>query len=131
MTMPFIRVDTIAGQYNANQRAAMSDVLYHAVLGIGALDKDRFQVFAEHPPGHLVFDPTYLDIRRTDGFVVVQITMNAGRSLEQKKGLYAAIADGFQNRVGIRREDVFINLIEVPRENWSFGDGVAQYAPQT
>jgi 4-oxalocrotonate tautomerase len=127
--MPFIRVDTIAGRYSTEQRAAMSDVLYDAVRAIGALEKDRFQVFAEHPPGHLVFDPTYLDIPRTDGFVVVQITMNTGRSLQQKKGLYAAIADGFQSRAGIRREDVFINLIEVPRENWSFGNGVAQYAP--
>lgn len=99
--MPFIRVDTLVGRYSADQRAAMSDVLYKAVLGIGALEKDCFQVFAEHPPSHLVFDPTYLDVPRTDGFVVVQITMNTGRSLEQKKGLYAAIADGFQSRVGI------------------------------
>jgi phenylpyruvate tautomerase PptA (4-oxalocrotonate tautomerase family) len=129
--MPFIRVDTVAGRYGAKERTAMSDVLYEAVLGIGALENDRFQVFTEHPPSQLVFDPTYLDIRRTDGFVVVQITMNAGRSLDQKKQLCAAIADGFQSRIGIRREDVFINLIEVPRENWSFGNGVAQYAPHS
>jgi 4-oxalocrotonate tautomerase len=128
--MPFIRVDTLAGRYSADQRAAMSDVLYEAVRGIGAPEGDRFQVFAEHPPGQLVFDASYLGIPRTDGFVVIQVTLNAGRSLEQKKGFYAQIAEGFHSRVGVRREDVFINLIEVPTENWSFGNGEAQYAPR-
>ena len=128
--MPLVRVDTLAGHYGANQRAAMSDVLYDAVRGIGAPEGDRFQVFTEHPAGHLVFDPSYLGISRTDGFVVVQVTMNACRTLEQKKGFFAAIAEGFQSRAGVRREDVFINLIEVPKENWSFGNGEAQYAPQ-
>jgi 4-oxalocrotonate tautomerase len=127
--MPFIRIDTLAGQYSDTQRAAMSDVLYEAVRSIGAPEGDRFQVFTEHPPGRLVADPGYLGVLRTDGFVAVQVTMNAGRSLEQKKGFFAQIADGLQARAGVRREDVFINLIEVPRENWSFGNGEAQYAP--
>jgi phenylpyruvate tautomerase PptA (4-oxalocrotonate tautomerase family) len=129
--MPFIRVDMVAGQYSAQQRAAMSDVLYEAVLGIGALQNDRFQVLSEHLPGQLVFDPTYLDIRRTDGFVAIQVTLNTGRSLEQKKALFATIAEGFEKQVGARRQDVFISLVEVPRENWSFGNGEAQYAPRS
>ena len=128
--MPFIRVDTVVGRYTEQQRAAMSDVLYDAVVGIGALPNDRFQVFTEHPPGQLVFDRTYLDIPRTDGFVAIQVTLNAGRTVEQKKGLFAAIAEGFEKRVGARREDVFISLVEIPRENWSFGNGEAQYAPR-
>jgi 4-oxalocrotonate tautomerase len=127
--MPFIRVDTVAGRYSSEQRAAMSDVLYEAVRGIGALQNDRFQVFTEHPSGQLVFDRAYLDIARTDGFVAVQVTLNSGRSLEQKKSLFAAIAEGFEKKVGARRQDVFISLVEIPRENWSFGNGEAQYAP--
>jgi phenylpyruvate tautomerase PptA (4-oxalocrotonate tautomerase family) len=127
--MPFIRVDALAGRYSDKQRAAMSDVLYDAVRGIGAPEGDRFQVFTEHAPGRLAFDPGYLGIARTDGFVAVQVTLNAGRSLEQKRGFYAQIAEGFQTKAGVRREDVFINLVEVPRENWSFGNGEAQYAP--
>jgi phenylpyruvate tautomerase PptA (4-oxalocrotonate tautomerase family) len=126
--MPFARIDTLAGHYNPRQRAAISDVLYDAVRGIGALDGDRFQAFTEHAAGDLVFDRHYLDIPRSDGFVAIQITLVAGRSLQQKKGLFAAIADGLQARVGIRREDVFVSLVEVAKENWSFGNGVAQYA---
>ena len=129
--MPFIRIDTRAGCYSASQRVAMSEILYEAVRRIGAPEGDRFQVFTEHPPGYLVCDPSYLGIAHTDGFVAIQITLNAGRSLQQKKGLFAEIAEEFEARAGARRGDVFINLIEVARENWSFGNGEAQYAPET
>ena len=59
---------------------------------------------------------------------MIQITFNAGRSLDQKKALYLAIAQGLHDALGVRLEDVFINLVEVPKENWSFGNGIAQYA---
>jgi 4-oxalocrotonate tautomerase len=126
--MPFVRIDTIAGQYDASQRAAISDVLYNAVRGIGAPKDDRFQVFAEHGPREFLFAPAYLGIRRTEGIVAIQITLLEGRSREQKKDLFAVIADSLYERVGVRREDVFVSLIEVAKENWSFGDGIAQYA---
>jgi 4-oxalocrotonate tautomerase len=128
--MPFARIDTVAGRYDAEQRAAIGDVLYDAVRSIGALERDRFQVFTEHAPGALVYDPSYLDIPRTDGFIAIQITLVQGRSLEQKKGLFATIADGLKARAGVRPEDVFVSLVEIAKENWSFGGGVAQYAPQ-
>ncbi len=62
--------------------------------------------------------------------VVVQVTCAEGRTLEQKKALYAAIAQNFQQGAGVRAEDVIINLVETKRENWSFGSRIAQYAPQ-
>jgi 4-oxalocrotonate tautomerase len=127
--MPFVRIDTVAGMYDAQQRDTISDVLYEAVRGIGALAGDRFQAFTEHEARDLVFNRGYLDISRTDGFIAIQITLVAGRSLEQKKGLFAAIANGLHERAGIRREDVFVSLVEIAKENWSFGNGVAQYAP--
>jgi 4-oxalocrotonate tautomerase len=129
--MPFIRIDALAGHYSADQRAAMSDILYEAVRRIGAPEGDRFQVFTEHPPGQLVCDPSYLGISHSEGFVAIQITLNAGRSPEQKKALFKEVAEGFETRAGARQGDVFINLIEVPRENWSFGNGEAQYAPRS
>ncbi len=67
-------------------------------------------------------------IARTDGVVFVQITLSLGRSLEQKKSLYEAIVKHLAEKPGVRREDVFVNLVEVVKENWSFGNGVAQYA---
>jgi phenylpyruvate tautomerase PptA (4-oxalocrotonate tautomerase family) len=75
-----------------------------------------------------VFDRTYLGIERTDDFILVQITMNEGRTLELKKKLYQGIADGIHAATGVRKQDVMINLVEVKKENWSFGNGEAQYA---
>ncbi len=50
-----------------------------------------------------------------------------GRLSDKKQLLYKTIADGLNQELKIRREDVFINLVEVKAENWSFGNGVAQY----
>ena len=61
-------------------------------------------------------------------FVFIQVTLNAGRTLDVKRAFYRAVADGLHERLGLRREDVFISLVEVPKENWSFGNGEAQYA---
>jgi len=127
--MPLVRIDVLAGR-SADQLRAMGDGVHAAMVEtIGVPPLDRFQVVTEHPPGRLVFDPAYLGIRRTEGVVFVQITLNAGRSLEQKKALYAAIARNLVAHPGVRPEDVLVSLVEVAKENWSFGNGVAQYAP--
>jgi phenylpyruvate tautomerase PptA (4-oxalocrotonate tautomerase family) len=89
---------------------------------------DRFQVIGEFGPGDMIYDPTYLGIQRTDDVIFVQITLNQGRTVEMKRALYARIVELMAADPGIRPQDVFVNLVEVPKENWSFGEGVAQYA---
>jgi 4-oxalocrotonate tautomerase len=89
---------------------------------------DRLQVITEHPSGDLVIDPNYLGIRRSPDCVLVQVTLNEGRTVPAKRAFYKAVADGLHDRVGLRREDTFIKLIEVKKENWSIGNGEAQYA---
>jgi phenylpyruvate tautomerase PptA (4-oxalocrotonate tautomerase family) len=98
------------------------------VAALNAPKDDRFQVITEHPADGLIADPNYLGIRRTKDCVFVQLTLNEGRTLEQKRAFYKRVADGLHQRLGLRREDVFINLVEVNKENWSFGNGEAQYA---
>ncbi|MEE9148826.1 MAG: tautomerase family protein, partial [Candidatus Tectomicrobia bacterium] len=90
--------------------------------------KDNFQVITEHEKDALVYDPEYLNIPRTDGVVFIQITLNEGRTLDRKKAFYKTLAERLHQEVGVRMEDVFINLVEVKKENWSFGKGIAQYA---
>ena len=89
---------------------------------------DKFQIIARHAKGARNLSTAYLGIEYTDGLVIVQVTLNQGRSVELKKAFYAQVADSLQ-RLAIRRQDVVINLVEVPRENWSFGNGEMQYAP--
>lgn len=126
--MPLVRVDLPAGK-SAEARNTIGQVIHDAMIKTLNVPKDdRFQVIAEHPGDSLVIDRTYLGIQRTEAAIVVQVTLNEGRTVEMKKAFYKAVADGLHQRVGLRREDVVISLVEVKKENWSFGNGEAQYA---
>jgi phenylpyruvate tautomerase PptA (4-oxalocrotonate tautomerase family) len=98
------------------------------ISALNAPKNDRFQIITEHPSGGLVVDPTYLGIQRTDNAIIIQVTLNDGRTVDMKRAFYKAVVDGLRERLGHRREDVVINLVEVKKENWSFGNGEAQYA---
>jgi 4-oxalocrotonate tautomerase len=126
--MPLVRIDVMEGR-TAAELASIGDGVHRALVEtIGIPEADRFQVISEHGAGRLVFDTGYLGISRTSGVVLIQITISSGRSLDQKRALYEAIARNLAARPGMRTEDVFVNVLEVVRENWSFGNGVAQYA---
>jgi 4-oxalocrotonate tautomerase len=125
--MPLVRIDLREGK-SSSYRLAISEVVYDALVSIGVPANDRFQVITEHPEDGLIFDRAYLGVVRSEELIMIQITLNEGRSLDLKKRLYKTIADQLNSRLSVRREDVFINLVEVKRENWSFGNGEAQYA---
>ncbi|HYZ17673.1 MAG TPA: tautomerase family protein, partial [Candidatus Acidoferrum sp.] len=119
--MPLARIDLAQGK-PAEYRRAIGEVVYQAMLtALNVPQNDRFQIITEHAPTDLVIDPTYLGIERSNDCVTIQVTLNDGRTIDQKRAFYKAIADGLHERVGLRREDVFINLVEVRKENWSFG----------
>jgi 4-oxalocrotonate tautomerase len=126
--MPLVRIDLRKGK-DAAYRQQVGRVVYEALVSVGVPRNDRFQVIGEYEAGNFLFDPDYLGVHRSHDLVIIQITWSEGRTVEQKKALYKAIADGLSVALGIRPEDVFINLVEVKKENWSFGNGVAQYDP--
>ena len=125
--MPFVRIDLREGK-DEGYRTEIGRVVHESLVSIGVPKDDRFQVISEHDPANFIFDADYLGVHRSHDLIFVQITWNEGRTLEQKKALYQAIADGLHAAIGLRREDVFVSLVEVKKENWSFGNGVAQYA---
>jgi 4-oxalocrotonate tautomerase len=125
--MPLVRIDLRRGK-DAAYRTALGRAVHDALVGIGVPADDRFQVIAEHEPEGLVYDAHYLGIERSDDIVIVQITFNDTRTPEQKKALYKAIAENLGKSPGVKPGDVFVNLVEVKKENWSFGNGIAQYA---
>ena len=124
--MPLVRIDLRKGKDLAH-RQEIGRVVYDALVSVGVPKDDRFQVIGEHDSANFLFDPNYLAIQRSDDLVIIQITWNEGRTVEQKKALYKAIVDGLAAKPRVRPEDVLINLVEVKRENWSYGNGVAQY----
>jgi phenylpyruvate tautomerase PptA (4-oxalocrotonate tautomerase family) len=125
---PLVRISLIAGKPEEYKRK-VSDAVHRALMEtISIPAQDRFHIITEHAHADFIFDPEYLNIRRTDDLVIIQITMSAGRTLEVRKSLYRRLADLLHEEAGIRKEDVFINLVETAKENWSFGNGEAQYA---
>jgi 4-oxalocrotonate tautomerase len=126
--MPLVRISLLRGKAAGFGRK-VGDVIYRAMREtLDVPDKDRFQIISEHAPESLVYDPTYLDIERSDGFIAIQVTLNEGRSLEMKKAFYRRVAEDLRRSLDVRPQDVFVNLVEVKKENWSFGNGIAQYA---
>lgn len=91
-------------------------------------EDDRFMLIEEYDKSNFVYGANYLGIARNDDLVIIQITVNNTRGPEQKKALFTRIAEILSSNPGIRPENILINLLEVPRENWSFGNGIAQYA---
>ncbi len=126
--MPIVRIDIKKNPDNTFVKR-IGQVVYESLKSaINVPDHDNFQVLCEHDEDHFIFDPTYLGVNRTDGLVIIQITLNEGRTVEMKKLLYKTIVAGLQQTLNVRPEDVFISLVEVKKENWSFGNGIAQYA---
>lgn len=126
--MPLVRIALRKGT-SPEFRRALSDSVHRAMVEtIKIPEQDKFQILTEHDAESLIYDPSYLGISRTDGVVLIQITLSAGRTLDVRKALFARIAALLQQSPGLRAEDVFINLVETQKENWSFGNGIAQYA---
>jgi 4-oxalocrotonate tautomerase len=125
--MPLVRIDLRRGKPPSYLRA-VGDAVHRAL--VDCLDvplRDHFQVINEHAPEHLIYDPAYLGVERTDDVLVVQITLSAGRTQEQKRRFYGRLAALLRENPGIRPQDVIIVLAENTREDWSFGNGEAQY----
>jgi phenylpyruvate tautomerase PptA (4-oxalocrotonate tautomerase family) len=125
--MPLQRIDLTAGRA-PEQRRAIADAVHRSLVETcGVPEQDRFQIVEAHERGVIAFAPEYLGIRHQDP-VLVQITLNTGRTLEQKQRLYRRMAE-LCSAAGVPANDLVVSLVEVTKENWSFGEGVAQYAP--
>ena len=125
--MPLVRID-VPDTMSPETRSLIGDIVYetmHEVISVP--ERDKFQIITAHAAGSLRIDPTYLDIERSADAFIIDITLNAGRSIELKKQFYASLVDRLHSRVHVRPQDVVIVLTEVAKENWSFGNGEAQY----
>ena len=128
--MPLVRIDLPKGKSPEFRRALSQGIQAALVETFEVPEQDLFQIFSEHDAGSpIVHAPSYLGIEYSDALTIIQLTVSATRSLAQKRRLFARIAERLASVPGLRPDDVFINLVEVKTENWSFGRGLAQYAP--
>jgi phenylpyruvate tautomerase PptA (4-oxalocrotonate tautomerase family) len=126
--MPLVRVSLRQGKPGAYRKAILDGIHSAMRSAFDVPDEDRFMVVNEHDETDFSYSKTYLGIDRTDDLVIIQITANNTRTVEKKKALYRQVAENLAENPGVRPEHVFINLVEVLPENWSFGRGIAQYA---
>jgi phenylpyruvate tautomerase PptA (4-oxalocrotonate tautomerase family) len=121
--MPFARIDLIKGK-PPEYRAAVADIVYEGIVGVlKAPEGDRFIVVNEHEPENLVYDRTFLDMDRSSDFILIQVTSTVGNAKDLKLAFYRQIADQLESKLGVRPDDVMINMVFVDREDWSFGRG--------
>jgi 4-oxalocrotonate tautomerase len=125
--MPLVRISLREGKTEEYKKALGDGVHRAMVEAIEAPAQDRFQIITEHPAGGLLYDPTYLGIQRTENIVMVQITLSTGRKPPQKRKLFKRMAEILGENPGLRPQDLMVSLVEVAWENWSFGNGEAQY----
>jgi 4-oxalocrotonate tautomerase len=125
--MPLARISFMKGKPAGFGEKAGRIVYESMVETINVPRNDFFQVITEHDKAGLIYDPGYLGIERSDAIIFIQITLNEGRTVELKKSLYRRLAERLNAELGVRTEDVLINLVEVKKENWSYGNGIAQY----
>jgi 4-oxalocrotonate tautomerase len=126
--MPLARIDLVRGKPSAF-RKRLGEIVYKAMTDvINVPANDKFQIITEHAAEEINVADSYLGNDYTQDIILIQITMNAGRTVDMKKAFFERIADDLHDQLNVRREDVVINLVEVAKENWSFGGGVAQYA---
>jgi phenylpyruvate tautomerase PptA (4-oxalocrotonate tautomerase family) len=121
--MPFARIDLAKGKPTA-YRATLADVVYQGIVGVlKAPDGDRFVVVGEHEPENLIYDPSFLGMKRSPDFILIQVTTTVGNDKESKLAFFRFIVDELKSKLSVRPDDVMINLVFVERADWSFGNG--------
>jgi 4-oxalocrotonate tautomerase len=128
--MPLVRID-ISKEASAELIKIISDAVYDAMTEIAKVPvNDKFQIVNRHAAGELIFPAEgYLGVNYTTGIIFLQITWVAGRATAVKKAFYKKVADDISAKGKVRKEDIFISLVDSGREDWSFGKGEMQYAP--
>jgi hypothetical protein len=127
--MPLVRID-LPESIDAPTGVRIGEAIYQAMTElIGVPHDDKFQVISRHSRQGRNLPAEYLGVRYSDKLVLIQITLNQGRTVEQKKTFFKRVANDLAG-LGLRKEDVIINLVEVAKENWSFGNGEMQYGPK-
>jgi phenylpyruvate tautomerase PptA (4-oxalocrotonate tautomerase family) len=126
--MPLVRIALRTGKAPLYRRR-LGEIVYETMVEtLNVPPADNFLVTTEHDPLGIVYDPDYLGIHRTDDIVIVQITLNEGRTVDVKKLFYRRLCERLNQELALPPEDLFVSLVEVKKENWSFGNGEAQYA---
>jgi 4-oxalocrotonate tautomerase len=130
-TMPLVRID-LSKDAPPERVRVVSEAIYHAMVEVANVPlHDKFQVITRHARDEIIYpEEGYLGLNYTRDLIIIQVTWVSGRSVDVKKKFFRRIADEIHEKAHVRKEDIWINLVDTNREDWSFGDGEMQYAPK-
>ena len=126
--MPLARID-IRKDASVELVRIVSEAVYQAMVDVANVPvHDKFQVINRHAADEIIYPQEgYLGLNYTRDLIIIQVTWLSGRSTEVKKKFFRQIADEIHAKGGVRKEDIWINLVDTSREDWSFGNGEMQY----
>ena len=129
--MPLARID-VRKDASPELVRIIGDAVYKAMVGVANVPiHDRFQVVNRHAEDEIIYPQEgYLGVKYSRDLIIIQVTWVGGRSTDVKKKFFRQVADDIHAKGGVRKEDVWINLIDTGREDWSFGNGEMQYGPK-
>jgi 4-oxalocrotonate tautomerase len=129
--MPLARID-LSKDAPPERVRVVSEAIYHAMAEVANVPlHDKFQVVTRHAPDEIIYpEEGYLGLNYTRDLIIIQVTWVNGRSVDVKKKFFRRVADEIHEKAHVRKEDIWINLVDTKREDWSFGDGEMQYAPK-
>ena len=126
--MPLVRID-LSKKHSEGFARQVGDIVYNVMREqINVPEDDKFQIITRHDASELNIPKSYLGIEYSEEIIFIQATISFGRSVDLKKNLYKAICESLVKKLNVRPQDIFINLLEVSKENWSFGNDEMQYA---
>lgn len=127
--MPVFHAHLPKGRYNSTQKATIAEALNQSLVeALGIPRGDRFVLLSEHGEDELFIDPDFMGMQRSDKAMIITVLIGAHRGQDDKTALLAAICRLLGERVEVHPDDVFVALVPVPNENFSFGRGIAQLA---
>ncbi|WP_028805854.1 tautomerase family protein [Streptomyces sp. 142MFCol3.1] len=127
--MPVFNAHIPANRFSSQEKRALADALNQALVqGLGIPEGDRFITISEHGEDELFLDPTFMGMQRSSDAMIITVLFGAHRPLEDKRAVSAAINRLVVESLGVSPDDIFIALIPVPNENFSFGRGELQLA---
>ena len=127
--MPLAKIHVLEGRYDERRLGRVSKAVQEALISILKIPPDDFfQIIHEHRRDRFLHTPSFLGMKYSDDFIVLEVAFIAGRPKETRVALLKELNAQIVAGAGISPDDLMIGLLESPGENFSFGQGLAQRA---
>jgi phenylpyruvate tautomerase PptA (4-oxalocrotonate tautomerase family) len=127
--MPLAKIHVLESRYDEQRLSALSRSVQEALIAVLRIPPDDFfQIIYEVSRKRFLHTPSFVGMKYSDDFILLEVAFIAGRPKETRLALLKELNARIVTAVGISPDDVVIQLIEGPGENFSFGQGLAQRA---